>query len=233
MRVKRSLRILFAATMGAGVASATTVSYTGTLSTPESVVQFVVALGNAGTVALQTFGFGGGTNAAGTIIPAGGTDPFVAIFSGTGNAATVVTDGLGNPYATSLDLTNYGNPDFLGCPPAGAPSIGGSPQCGDVAMSTSLPAGTYTFVVSDGQYIANAYFDNGTLGEGFTDLTGGNFCNLLINGVGCPNTSGAYALDITTPAGSVFVPEPATAAILCAGLLGLAFIYRYHERKRK
>lgn len=193
-----------------------TVSYTGTLAAPDQPALFTFTLGSAATVTLQTFGFGGGVNAAGTIIPSGGTDPFLAIFSGTGNSASIVTDGLGNPYGTSLDLTNYA--DFIGCPPAGTTVIGGSPVCGDIRMSLTLLAGTYTVVLGDGQYIAYAVFDNGALGEGFADLTGGNFCNLVINGVDCPNTSGDYALDITTAGVQQPVPEPATLVMLAGGL---------------
>ncbi len=166
----------------------TTVSYTGTLAAPDQPAFFTFTLSSAATVTLQTFGFGGGVNAAGTIIPSGGTDPFLAIFSGPGNGASIVTDALSNPYGTSLDLTNYTG--FIGCPPAAAPVIGGSPVCGDIRMSLALVVGTYTVVLSDGQYIGNAVFDNGTLGEGFTDLPGGVFCTLSINGVDCPNTSG-------------------------------------------
>ena len=150
-------------------------------------------------------------------------------FPEAGDSASIVTDGLGNPYGTSLDLTNYGNPDFVGCPPAGQPVIGGLPQCGDITMSVSLDPGTYTVVLSDGQYIANAVFDDGTLGEGFSDLTGGAFCNLSINGVDCPNTSGAYALDITTPGSTSAVPEPAGSALAVTVLFGIAWFYR---RKR-
>ena len=207
-------------------AQANTTSYTGTLASSDATVEFVVNLANAGTVTLQTYGFGGGINAAGTPISAGGTDPFLAIFSGTGNSAAILTDISANPFGTSLDLTNYGNPDFLGCPPAGAPLFGGSAQCGDITMSLSLAVGTYTVLLSDGQYIADAVFDNGTLGEGFTDLTGGSFCNLVINGVSCTN-SGAYALDITTP--SAPVPEPATLALFAGGLTA---IWRCQRKSR-
>jgi hypothetical protein len=206
---------------------ADSVSYTGILSSSTDVVQETFTLSSPATIGLQTWGFGGGTNAAGTVIAPGGTDPFLAIFFGTGASATILTDGMGNPYGTSLDLSNYGNPDFLGCPPAGAPIIGGSAQCGDITMTLpSLAAGTYTVVLSDGEYQANAVFDNGTLGEGFTDFTGGSFCNIDINGVGCPDPlGGAYAFDVTGLPASGAVPEPAFGGILLGtALLGAALI---------
>jgi hypothetical protein len=219
MKIHRLLAIvaLVPAALQAGY-----VSYTGTLSNSTDVFETTVTLSSPATIGLQTWGFGGGTNAAGQPISPGGTDPFLAIFSGTGSSAAILTDGLGNPYGTSLVLSNYG--DFQGCPPAGAPVIGGSPQCGDITMTLALlAAGTYTVILSDGEYIANAVGDNGTLGEGFTDFTGGQFCNIDINGVGCTN-SGAYAFDITgLPAASV--PEPAPIALFGSLLLGLGALY--------
>jgi hypothetical protein len=197
-----------------------TTSYTGTLATSESTFETTLTLTSAENVTLQTFGFGGGVNGAGTTIAPGGTDPFLAIFAGTGSGATILTDGMGNPYGTSLDLGNYSS--FMGCPPAGLVDFGG-PTCGDITMSlAALAAGTYTLVVSDGQYIANAVFDNGTLREGFTDFTGGMFCNLANGGVSCPNISGAYALDVTTSGQITTTPEPATIILLGVGLLWVA-----------
>jgi hypothetical protein len=200
--------------------SSSTQSYTGTLANSDSVFQTTVTLAAGDNVILQTYGFGGGTNAAGAVIPGGGTDPFVAIFDPTGG---ILTDGAGDTFGTSVALGNYSS--FVGCSPttAATPIIGGAPQCGDITMLLDdLAAGTYTVVLSDGLYIANAVFDNGNLSEGFTDeFTGGQFCNLEINGVACPNTSGNYALDVTTVTPSVATPEPTTVLLLGSGLLAV------------
>jgi hypothetical protein len=208
-----------------------TQSFVGTLASSSSIFETTLTLTSAESVSLQTFGFGGGVNGAGTAIAAGGTDPLMAIFNGTGSGATILTDGMGDPYGTSLDLGNYSS--FMGCPPAGLVDFGG-PTCGDITMSlASLAAGTYTLVLADGQYIPNAIFDNGTLGEGFTDFTGGAFCNLANGSVACPNASGAYALDVTTTSGAVTAtPEPATMVLLGVGLLSVAAGRRRRDKPR-
>jgi len=215
---------------------ADSISYTGTLTSSTDVFETTFTLSSTATIGLQTWGFGGGTNAAGNVISPGGTDPFLGVFSGTGAGATIMIDALSNPFGTSLDLSNYGNPDFVGCGPAGAPVIGGSPQCGDITMTLpSLAAGTYTVVLSDGEYIPQAVFDNGTLGEGFNDFTAGTFCNVVINGVACPDPlGGAYALDITgLPPAASPVPEPAFGGVLAvSALLGSALLTNSFQKRR-
>ncbi len=192
----------------------------------------IFTLSSPATIGLQTWGFGGGgPNAAGNTILPGGTDPFLGIFAGTGGSATILNRRFEQYFRDFVVPDDYDNPNFLGCPPAGAPVIGGSAQCGDITMTLpSLAAGTYTVVLSDGQYVPQAVFDNGTLSEGFDDFTGGVFCNIDINGVGCPDPrGGAYAFDITgLPEGSVplpLVPEPAFGGtVLGTAVLGLTFI---------
>ena len=222
----------------------TTKSFVGTLATPESTFETTLTLPSAETVTLQTYGFGGGTNGNDAVISPGGTDPFLAIFDSTGS---ILTDGLGNPYGTSLDLGNYSS--FVGCGPANTVSDFGDTTCGDITMDVgSLAAGTYTIVLSDGQYIANAVFDNGTLGEGFTDLTGGAFCDIVdtTTGTPCPANSptlanpagnGNYALDVITSGSSTTgppppTPEPGTILMFGAGLTAIAFRHRSSSRGR-
>jgi hypothetical protein len=94
------------------------------LSSPQSVLEATLTLTTSDTVTFQTRGFGGGTNAAGAVIPAGGFDPLIALFSGFGPTATIVTDGSGDVLA---DADNLGNPPFSpvgNCPPAGTVTIG-------------------------------------------------------------------------------------------------------------
>lgn len=183
---------------------ARTISETGTLLNPEHTVLIDLTLTGAGAVTLQTYGFGGGTNAAGTAISAGGFDPFVGLFSGTG-AGAVFLNG------TSDILSNYSP----GCPPAGTLSIGSVPgQCGDVYLQFSgLTAGTYTVLLSDGEYLPNAVSEPspGYLRDGFTDLTGGVF-QTCYDANNCNTDTANWALDITAAAGTL-VPEPSSVGL--------------------
>ena len=200
-------------------------SETGTLSSPEDTFILAIDLTTGGNVTLQTYGFGGGTNAAGTAIPSGGFDPFVGLFSGTGSTAVFIN-------GDSDVTTNY----TPGCPPAGLVTIGSVPgQCGDVNLQfTGLTPGTYTALLTDGENIPNALFEppGGLLVDGFTDFTGGVF-QTCVNANNCiPQTDTAnWALDITLSSGSApAVPEPGAFGL--AGL-GLAFAAGASEVRRR
>ena len=124
------LYIFVAALLLAGGAFADTVSYTGALSYPEDTCETDATPSAAGILTLQTWGFGGGTNAAGTVIPSGGFDPFVGVFDSSGNLIQ----------GTSDVLSNYTS--FIGCPLAGLVTIGSVPgNCGDITMSLPLRQG--------------------------------------------------------------------------------------------
>ena len=227
------LTLVCALALCAGVAHAdSTQSYTGTLSSPDNATStfdstdsFILSLtlGAASNVTLQTYGFGGGMNGAGMTIAPGGTDPFIGLFAGSGSSASFINGG-------SLIL-NYSN----GCPPANSVADFGATTCGDETFTfDGLAAGAYTVLLSDGNYIPAAFFDSGTLGEGAIDFTGGVFCNTVdvTTGTPCPNTSGAWALDVTeSPVTTTTVPEPISLALLGVGLLVAAGLLKRKRRR--
>jgi|CZKF01.1.fsa_nt_gi hypothetical protein len=197
----RTSTIFLAALLAVPAAYADTNSYTGTLASPEDYFSVTVNMATNGTMDLQTWGFGGGTNAASQIIPNGGFDSFVGVFAGTGPSATFI-DGASDIFGS------YGD----GCPPAGTFNIGGGAVCGDITLAESLTAGTYTVLLSDALYYPAAVNGINALGDGFVDLTGGAFplqtCNTVGNNTTCANDTANWALDITTTEAPSAVPEP-------------------------
>jgi hypothetical protein len=225
----------------AGVARADTVttSYTGTLQNPDNDAgtfdatdSFILnfSLGSVSDVTLQTFGFGGGTNAAGTVVGPGGTAPFVGLFSGIGDSAAFI-DG------TSLGLSNY----TAGCPPANTVSNFGDTACGDVTLTfAGLAAGDYTVLLTDGLYVPCAANSvgcaTGTLADGVgADFTAGYFCNLadVDTGTNCPNVSGDWALDVSVTSASSAspTPEPDSLLLLGSAVVAMAGFSKYRWRR--
>ena len=218
--------------------SAESLSVMGTLSSPEDVSETTFTLTAADTVTFQTWGFGGGTNAAGNVIQPGGFDPLISLFSGSGPTATIVTDGASpapNPLADGDNLLNPPWSYVGNCPTAGMVSIGGGSVCGDDFMQTTLAAGVYTLVLTDANYTPFAVYDNGTLSEGFSDLSGGIFqtYDSVSNASITPN--GRFAVDIVTAnpdlATPTPTPEPSTLPLLCIGLAVLASARRFNQRR--
>ena len=196
-------------------------SFQGTLPDPTFTVQQTFTIGTTSNVTVQTWGFGGGVNAAGNTIAPGGFDALIALFNGMGNSATIVLDALGNEAAGADNLVG----NVLGvanCPPAGTVVIGGSPVCGDVKFTAfGLAAGTYTVLLSDANYVPQAVNPGppfaSTIGDGFADLTGGVF-QTCTDASDCITPNGNYAFDIlATPASQV--PEPGTLALVGGGLI--------------
>jgi hypothetical protein len=209
---------------------AISLSFTGSLASPTSTFETTFKVVGTGDVTIQTFGFGGGTNAAGQTIPAGGFDSTVALFSGSGNSASIVTIG-GNP-AGSSDVTSLFSP---GCPPAGMVTIGtgsGATVCGDsklVVPSSSLSIGTYILTLSVAGYQPLA-FNPGPpthtlLSDGFSTPIGSPMfqtCNVTSDqpqGI-CVTTTSNFAVDISGPITPV--PEPGTFMLAATGLAMVA-----------
>ena len=84
--LQRSVLLLVAAcALHAG-----TVSLTGSLdpNDPNDVFLYQFAIPSVSDLAFQSYGFGGGTNAGGIVIPSGGFDAYLSVFAGTGPSAT-------------------------------------------------------------------------------------------------------------------------------------------------
>jgi hypothetical protein len=193
------------------------VSCTGTADTPEDVFLESFTLAGSAAITVQTYGFGGGTNAAGASILPGGFDSLVALFSGTPATAGILTDGGGNPLASADNLSLFSP----GCPPAGLVTVGSvTGVCGDNKLTATLAAGTYTLLLTDANYVPFAVNPgpplSSLLSDGFGDLSGGVFqtCASLVD---CNTDSGKFAVDITG-LGQTSAPEPGTLTLFAAGL---------------
>jgi uncharacterized repeat protein (TIGR01451 family) len=179
----------------------------GTLASPEAVFEQTFTLSATSNLRIVTLSFGGGTNAAGQVIPPGGFDPLVALFSGPPSTASIFVNAA-NPAGDADTLSNFvGN-----CPPAGTVVIGtgiGNVVCGDDALVlTNVPPGTYTLIVSDANNVPFAV-DPGPptsmlLSDGFLDLTAGVFqtCNITSDGTFCITPNNHFAVDIVDTTGA-------------------------------
>ena len=171
-----------------GQASASTVSYSGTLGGDDQDQLYAYSLTSASTVVFETDSYGGGVS-NGKTIAAGGFVPVISLFNAMG--VEVASDGG--------DATCY----------AGMKADSKTSMCDDAYMVEKLAAGSYTLAVTE--------FFNVPVGpnisDGFLMQGQGNF-----TGPTCGTTGAFYETDVApcverTDAFSVNVnatPEPAT-----------------------
>jgi len=152
-----------------GATSAASISLQGALPLSAGAANvtaaYTFAVSAASMVTIQSYGHGGsagtpgGMNLAGTVVPAGGFDPYVSLFTGGGATATFLAS----------------NDDGV-CPPG---MLSGG-LCRDSSLTLSLNAGTYSLVVAAFNNMSLAEnLGAGTLGDGFTGL--GNYDPLRTN----------------------------------------------------
>jgi hypothetical protein len=146
-----------------GITEAASISKQGALALSAGAANATAAytffVSATSTVTIQSYGYGGsgsapsGTNLAGKVIPAGGFDPYVSVFTGAGPTATFLASNDDGP-----------------CPPG---TLSGG-LCADSGLSLTLSRGTYTLVVQafDNMSLVEN-LGSGTLGDGFTGL--GNY----------------------------------------------------------
>jgi hypothetical protein len=190
-------------------------SFTGNFVNDNDVQLFSFTLLSPGTVTVQTWGYGGGTNAAGQVIASGGFESILSIFQApSGIAASGPIDPGAPPCAprnvdpTLLPLT----------------------FCRDAFGQVSLGAGDY--------FLALTQFENepiGNLSDGFfwTDANPDpNFNNHFVGTLGFQRDS-HWAVDISSvDAASELgtTPEPASAALVAGALVLAGFCRRRLNR---
>ena len=171
-------------------ASASSTTYTGTLSGDDQVKQYVWTLAQGATAILSSDSYGGGTS-NGVTTPAGGFVPIISLFN---SAGTLITSDGG-------DATCTGS---MAADPA-------THMCDDAYIKTALAAGTYTVAVSE-------FFNvpvGPNLSDGFLQQGQGNFTGPTCGTTGdfyetdiapCVQRTGNFAVTFSTST----VPEPAT-----------------------
>jgi len=180
------------------------VSYFGAFTQDDNQQTFQILVGDPTTITLQSWGFAGGTNAAGSVIPAGGFATVLSLFDPSGLLVTSDTGGTA--------------PD--GCTPRNIDEATGF--CLDAYVSESvLTSGSWTAVLTEFDNTANGP----ALADGFTQDGAGNFNNGFQLFYTFQRT-GNWAVDINDG----YTPEPAAAWLTLAGL---GFLARYRRRRKE
>jgi hypothetical protein len=173
-------------------AAATNISSQGTFATDDQIQLFDFTVSSTTTVTLVSLAYGGGTNSASTVIPAGGFDSFFTLFAADGSQINTNNDG-------GCGVVNAGN--------------GG---CLDAYLSETLNAGSYILALTE-----SGNDPAGNLADGFIEQGQGNFtcaqgfCDAFGN-----HQNGTWAVDIRNvqSVGTSAAPEPATFPLVCVFL---------------
>ncbi len=199
-------RLLFIGTLAASAIQATSFSFQGSFSTDDQFQLFSFVLATDSTVTFRTYGYGGGTDFAGTVIPPGGFDPELTWYMADGTEVGNNNDG------TCSQVATYNK------------------SCLDSFAQPFLTAGTYILALTE-----SGNDPNGDLSAGFAQQGNPNFTAIpgLCSGPFCDfngnQDNGHWAVDVlnvTSASGPGSVPEPATILLTGGGITLIALTRR-------
>ncbi|MBU2993524.1 DVUA0089 family protein [Octadecabacter sp. 1_MG-2023] len=218
--MKKFLSTIAATALMASAAHAATFSFSGEFVNDNDVVIFEFQVGALSDINLRSFSYGGGTQADGNVVAAGGFDPILTLFNSTGGLINSQDDSsnttpdpiTGNTYDVNLDVF-------------------------------ALAAGTYSVAVSQydnfnaGGNLSDGFFYDGAGNENFT--AGIASCsNAIFCDVSDTNRTGAFAFDISGVDDAIIVvdptpnvvPLPAGMPLMLAGIGAFAALRRRKNR---
>ena len=185
-----------AAVFLATATAAQALTFQGTLTRDDQVRLFPFNNLATGAVTIETFGYAGGVDPDGNVVPAGGFDPIVSLFDRvTGALITLDDDG-----ASRTDpATGFAFDSFL---------------------TLTLGPGMYFVALSEfDNFPLGPNFSDGFLETGNATFTAAFGCsNGIFCDIGGNNRTGNFDLAITGPQ---VVPEPGSLALIGLGLTGL------------
>jgi hypothetical protein len=210
MRIKALIVAFLTATLGAVAMQASVDSFTGVFPGDDFVSLFEITVGPDSSLVAQTFGYAGGTNGNGTVIPAGGFDPVLSLFDPTGALIQINDDGgcakvgkdpvTGSCFDSFLSQTNLTTPGIYTLALTEAPNQAqdslGQPD------TFIYPAGTGNFTC--------AMYGPGSPTSPFCDING-------------DQRNGNWALDVSGSAVTsvkdvtATTPEPSSYVLLLLG----------------
>ena len=208
MTTIRRLAILGTVLLGCiAPAIGASLSFQGNFVHDNDVQLFAFTLSADDTITLQTFGYGGGVNANGQVISAGGFESALQVFNAANGQA------VGGPILPGPDP---------GCAPRN-PDPARFNFCQDAYAQLFLTTGEYLLALTQYQNLPI-----GNLSDGFfyvDAVPDPNFNNGFVGSFNLPGTS-AWALDIVAVDSAQSAPEPSTIMLAPAVLLFAAIAAR-------
>lgn len=187
-------------------------SFTGNFSGDADVQLFNFSIGAVSDVTLISYSYAGGTMADGTVISAGGFDPILALWDGSGDLIQEYDDGPGSVPTDPATGMNWDSNLLL----------------------TNLAVGNYTASIAQyenftaGSNLSNGFTESDPFFTGLYGCSNGQFCDVS-NVFDGNNRSNFWAFDVLgvdsaeAPPPVPVVPLPASLPLILSGLFGLGF----------